>query len=356
MERTSQLILRNRERISQETVCLIEPVRDGCSFELLQAGKTVLLQTQDFATWRYHRASGVNIRYGVSHLLDQERGEPEQALTAILYLPREKKRLEMMLHRASVSLPANSEVWLVGENRAGIKSARILLDRYFSRVAKRDTARHCVLYSACQPRNPEPFRLEDYYQTWSLNSPACPMDKQLTIASLPGVFSHGRLDAGTAFLLEHLPDLSRDGSLLDFGCGAGLIGLCLKAQHPALEITLLDSSALAIESARASASLNGLEVCLLPSDGFSEVRGTFDWIVSNPPFHQGVNTSFEAFRGFCSHAGRHLNPNGNIMLVANRHLPYVQWLKMQFRTVEVVAENQSFKIIRAQFAKPLEKQ
>jgi 16S rRNA (guanine1207-N2)-methyltransferase len=274
--------------------------------------------------------------------LDQDRGEPEQALMAILYLPREKKRLEMMLHWASVSLPANSEVWLVGENRAGIKSARTLLDRYYSRVTKRDTARHCVLYSACQPGDPEPFRLEDYYQTWSLNSPACPVDNPLTIASLPGVFSHGRLDAGTAFLLEHLPDL--------------LIGLCLKAQHPGLEITLLDSSALAIESARASASLNGLEVCLLPSDGFSEVRGTFDWIVSNPPFHQGVNTSFEAFRGFCSLAGRHLNPNGNIMLVANRHLPYVEWLKMQFRTVKVVAKNQSFKIIRAQFAKPVEKQ
>ena len=46
-------------------------------------------------------------------------------------------------------------------------------------------------------------------------------DGPLEVVSLPGVFSHGRLDLGSALLLEHL-DNPPGGRLLDFGCGAGI--------------------------------------------------------------------------------------------------------------------------------------
>ena len=51
-------------------------------------------------------------------------------------------------------------------------------------------------------------------------------DGPLKVVSLPGVFSHGRLDRGTALLLEHLDKLP-SGHLLDFGCGAGVLGAAL---------------------------------------------------------------------------------------------------------------------------------
>ncbi len=66
---------------------------------------------------------------------------------------------------------------------------------------------------------PEAKSLESLAQTYELPLAEGP----LKVISLPGVFSHGRLDRGSALLLEHLDKLP-SGHLLDFGCGAGVLG------------------------------------------------------------------------------------------------------------------------------------
>jgi 16S rRNA (guanine1207-N2)-methyltransferase len=66
--------------------------------------------------------------------------------------------------------------------------------------------------------------------------------------SLPGVFSHGRLDRGTELLLEHLDKLP-SGHLLDFGCGAGVLGAAVKRRYPHNPATL-DVDAFAAASSR----------------------------------------------------------------------------------------------------------
>ena len=60
------------------------------------------------------------------------------------------------------------------------------------------------------------------------------------IASLPGVFSHDRLDEGTAFLLANVR-VHPDERVLDIGCGWGAIGLVAARQGAALDqaMTLL---------------------------------------------------------------------------------------------------------------------
>ena len=82
-------------------------------------------------------------------------------------------------------------------------------------------------------------------------------DGGIDVISLPGVFSHGRLDEGTAFLLRHIPSDIR-GAVLDFGCGSGVLGAAIKSSNPECEVSLVDSNAFAIESAQRTFSANGL--------------------------------------------------------------------------------------------------
>ena len=55
----------------------------------------------------------------------------------------------------------------------------------------------------------------------------------------PGVFSHGRLDAGTRALLEVMRRFPVAGRrVLDFACGSGVIGAFLSALEPTARVGL----------------------------------------------------------------------------------------------------------------------
>lgn len=337
MERVSQLILRNAEWLRAGRVLLINPPRDSCFSSLSHDLRQVSVFTQDFADYSYLSASGAKSEFGLIPSADSA------AQDIVLILPRERERLEMLLHALSASMPAQSILWLAGENRAGIKSSAKRLSPYFQSVAKVDSARHGTLYRASNPIPPNPFDLERYKKTWPLKTAGA----KINIVSLPGTFAHGKLDPGTRLLLDALQDLKPAGSVLDFACGNGVIGLYLLSLESAVRLTFLDVSALALESARCSLRANGMEATVLASDGLSQLEGSFDWIISNPPFHRGIRNDLDVARNFFADAGNFLKETGKILLVCNHHLPYPAWLRDYFSQVEVVRIGWGFKVVLA---------
>jgi len=353
MERASQLILRNRDLLPSDGILLLNPPPDDLFHELAvihpkqpqaRAGKRdalVRIWTQDYGNHLWFLGHGAESEFGV---LPEAASLPRQP---ILFLPREKDLLALWLHFLAASMPATGNLWLVGENQSGIRSAARHLKEFFQETVKTDNARHCALFSASQARPGVPFLLDDYQQKWLLEY----SHTALRMVSLPGTFAHGRLDRGTELLLQtvsepggsHLPR----GSVLDFACGIGVIGLSLLLRDPTLELTLLDNSALALESARRSLLANELQAELLPSDGLTEVARRYDWIVSNPPFHRGVSTNLDITRRFIENAHTALTKQGKILLVCNSHLPYEGWLSGRFASVEILAHRDNFKVLQA---------
>ena len=57
----------------------------------------------------------------------------------------------------------------------------------------------------------------------------------------------------------------------------------------------------------------------------------YDFIVSNPPFHQGRADEPDLGRAFIAAAAAALKPGGRLWLVANRHLPYEAVLARDIR-------------------------
>jgi 16S rRNA (guanine1207-N2)-methyltransferase len=252
----------------------------------------------------------------------------------------------MLLHAVADLLAEEDSLWLAGENRAGAKSAGKHLGACFESVVKRDAARHCVLYEARGPRVETPFSLANYETAWTLEA----FGRTLNIRSYPGVFAHGGLDDGTSLLLSALPNVL-DGwtpaSALDLGCGSGVLGAALLAKCPDLALTQTDTNALALAAAHETLSANGMSAQTLASDGLASVSGRFDLMVSNPPFHVDHRERTDRGAGLFRQARNFLNPNGQLVMVANRHLPWPDTLDAEFGGHEVLAVDNRFQVLRA---------
>ena len=67
----------------------------------------------------------------------------------------------------------------------------------------------------------------------------------------------------------------------------------------------------------------------------------------NPPFHTGRSAEPALGQDFIKAAARNLTRNGDLWIVANRHLPYEATLSDCFRQVEEVAGDNRFKVFHA---------
>jgi 16S rRNA (guanine1207-N2)-methyltransferase len=160
----------------------------------------------------------------------------------------------------------------------------------------------------------------------------------------PGLFGWDRLDKGSAFLLQHLPTTFR-GKGADLGCGNGVLSRHLLRHNPGIKaLTGLDADARAVE-----ATLRNI-----PDERMSarwvavgaEVTGleNLDWVVMNPPFHQGSKTAIAEGIVFIKAAAQMMHTGGHLWMVANAHLPYEAHITTEFKRCDKIAEAHGFKI------------
>jgi 16S rRNA (guanine1207-N2)-methyltransferase len=285
---------------------------------------------------------------------------------AIVYLPKSRALVEYTLTMVANALSESSKMLLVGENKAGIRSFRETIENIVGPINSMNAARHCVLYNASishsnklneqkisdnrstsPVENPAIIHLSSKFNSWITIYPLAVRGVSISIASLPGVFSHGHLDDGTRLLMESM-DISSATHLLDFGCGAGVIGAFVKKTKRDCLVEMVDSNALALEATRWTMKINYLsEQGIYPSDIFSDVQGKFSHIISNPPFHRGVETDYHTVQTLITGAVDHLETGGSLWIVTNRFMKYPKILADHFGNYRVVAEDQKYCVYTA---------
>ena len=166
----------------------------------------------------------------------------------------------------------------------------------------------------------------------------------LSLWSQPGVFSWDRIDPGTAFLLSVLPPLSGRGA--DLGCGVGVIALHVLKSPAVTGLNLVDLDRRAVQAAERNvqdprARLHWADVREAPA-----LEG-LDFVVCNPPFHDGGAEDRALGQAFIRRARAMLRTGGVLWMVANRHLPYEAVLGESFKSVARRAEAGGYKVYEA---------
>jgi 16S rRNA (guanine1207-N2)-methyltransferase len=166
----------------------------------------------------------------------------------------------------------------------------------------------------------------------------------LDLWSQPGVFSWNRVDPGSALLLEHLPALSGKGA--DLGCGIGILSRAVLTSPKVTNLAMIDIDRRAIDMAERNIKDDRVRLIWTDARTVKELTG-LDFVVMNPPFHEGGLENQALGQTFVQRAAAILRKGGTCWLTANRHLPYEAILKPLFREVKPVAEADGYKIYQA---------
>ncbi len=341
---STQLLIRNIERITG-SVLLVNPPELASVAAVAAINPLTEVQTTDYGLHTEAIAEKYQASFGTHY------AHVKKFNQIILFLPKSDLEIEMTLHWVSEALDKNSsaEVIIVGQNNAGIKSAKRTLEKLIGPVVFSDSARHSAFHAAQKTVKLKPFNLNDWWQSYEVPLPAHashPAPQAFRVFSLPGVFSHGKLDEGTELLLKTFTGTGTAKRVLDWGCGAGVIGIALALSQPLAQMDMVDSNALALASTEKTLSENNILNCkVFASNIFSGIEGLYDLIVANPPFHKGHDTYYTDSELFIREAKSHLEPHGQLRVVANIFLRYEQLMEEQFGYVKAVSKTNKYKIL-----------
>lgn len=269
---------------------------------------------------------------------------PDNVKIVLIKIPKTLSYLEYLLQQLQLVLTPETIVIGAGKVNLIHNSTLDLFEKYIgstkTSLAKKKSR---LIFSQAESKE---IVEKEIAITWEIEK------RGWKIHNHANVFSRNHLDIGGRFLMDNLPegDFSK---IVDLGCGNGIIGMAASVAYPEAQITFIDESYMAIDSARINMLKN------LPEEQTEKARfvvnnglvgfkpATYDLILCNPPFHQQHAITDQIAWSMFNDAHFCLVDNGELVIVGNRHLDYQDKLQRIFGNCELVAENKKFVILRA---------
>lgn len=268
---------------------------------------------------------------------------------ALMAAPKGRDFARAFLWSAFCSLRQGGKLYISGANNGGIKSTLVDAELLFGRNVTLNTKQHHRIGVSLRSA-----AAHEFPTAWGHDPTICVTREMqtpqgvFTLATMPGVFSWEHVDDGTSLLLEHA-DIEAGSTVLDVGCGHGIIGIA--AAQTASRVAMVDDNLLAVRCATESVQLNQVRnATVYAGDVYSGTEGAFDLILSNPPFHQDFDVTFNVAHRIIREAKQHLNPGGRLVIVANAFLSYEKLMTEHLSDVKVLAKNSRYMVIQGQHA------
>jgi len=280
--------------------------------------------------------------------LNSRENIPAAIELVLMKLPKNLSYFAHQLNRLSQALPKGTQVLIGAKAKSINKSLLELFAKNLGPASASLTWKKTRVITCITDGKVRALPTESQWSIPELN---------LEITNLSNVFASGKLDIGARIMLDNMPK-GNFKSIIDLGCGNGVLGLNAKQLFPEAYIHFVDDSEMAVESARQNWALNKLD-----TQGLVGEQATFGWddclthlnegvrpdlILCNPPFHQGeAITDHIAWQMFLQ-SWRALKNGGILHVVGNRHLAYHVKLQRIFKNCTTVASNGKFVILQAQ--------
>lgn len=255
----------------------------------------------------------------------------------LIQLPKNLSFFEDQLMTLTNHLKASSEIICMGMVKHMAKGHFDLIEKYIGKTKTSLAIKKARLVFATFEKEsvdslyPKEIALDGFQKNFTHHS---------------NIFSREKLDIGTRFFLEYIPQTNAQ-SILDLGCGNGVVGIKAKELNPSAKIYFADESYMAIQSAKTNYNQYYSDEASMHWTNCFENGETelFDLVLCNPPFHQN-NTigDFIALDMFAD-AKRSLIKGGVLRVIGNSHLAYQVKLKKIFGNSTIIKTNKKFMII-----------
>lgn len=270
-------------------------------------------------------------------------------------IAKEKALLHYIVNQALIHLPVGGVLWLAGGVNEGAKSLfEKLRDCAQLTVEVERGDKKTLLGKISKTAVVDDNLLDDRdYPNWFELQYDDPVegDNLQTFVSKAGIFGWDKLDLGTellwqTLLAEHEEQSRQPASVLDLGCGYGWLIVQAGLNWPDARLVATDNNVTALMAVQQNAYRFGLSVDVIAADAGDEINDGFDLILCNPPFHQGFDVEGDLTLRFLQAAKRLLAKHGEVFYVVNSFIPLEKKAAGMFKTIDVLADNRKFKIVR----------
>lgn len=254
---------------------------------------------------------------------------------------KQKTETAFFIAGAFALVKPNGCVMAALANDCGGKSFPKLFSQFISSFEQLSKHKSRIVWS-CQPAAADRRALEAAWQAGGM------LQRASGFSTRAGTFSWEKTDRGTSVLIDTIrPD--RRGAGADFGCGNGDLALFILENCPNVtHLTLLDHDLRSIACARQNLQPYAHKIDAVWSDiPRDSLPHSLDFVVMNPPFHEGKAQSIRLGQDFIRRAAECLKTGGDLTMVANVHLPYEAILDDYFRDVDCLCVRDGFKVISA---------
>lgn len=325
-----------------------------------QLGTNTQVHTNRFDIYQHCQSLGIT---SVFNDYQFDKIDPENPLDCILFrISKERSTSHHVLNWAKKLLPAGGELIIAGKKNEGVKSyySNAVKILGFSGKIEKHKDNYVAYLRAPTSESQKALNDKDY-----ASSQETVTIDNFTCQSKPGIYGWNKIDQGSQLLAEHFSlSLAKNRKqnanttrLLDIGCGYGYLSITA-AQANIKHIVATDNNAAAISLCQTN--LTQLQAQMHAQDHNSEpfefeviaddcgqgIDQKFNWILCNPPFHQGFDISNALTEKFVINAKHLLSRSGIALFVVNSFIPIEKVAQEHFAQVTMLENTGQFKIIQ----------